>query len=224
MNTPPAAAQSVHEKITAFFSCYPTATYNKGQVLVHAHDPITHVYYLVSGTIRQYDITPTGETIILNIFKPGAFFPMSHAITAMPHRYFLESASAVVFHPAPANDAVKFIQDNPDVMFSLLSRVYIGIEGVLQRMSHLMAGSSSTRLLFELYNAALRFGEQRPDGSYALKITQSELARRTGLARETINRECTKLKTDGLIQTEGALTIVPALSKIEQALGIAQNP
>lgn len=215
---------SLDKKITDFFCNYPLHTYGRGQILVHAGDDIPHVYYLLSGTVRQYDITPSGETIVLNIFKPGAFFPMSHAIAHMPNRYFLEAASPIKVHQTPPQDAVAFIQENPDVMFSLLSRVYIGTEGLLQRMSHLMASNSTKRLLFELYNAALRFGEQHPDGSYSFKVTQGELAKRTGLARETVNREYAKLKVDGFIRTEGSRTILPDINTIERALGTTPNP
>lgn len=213
----------IQDKVAEFFSKYPSHTYKRGQVLAYANDEIEHVYHLVSGEVRQYDVTPAGEIVIINIFKPGTFFPMANAINNIPQRYFLEAASPVTVHLAPPKEAVQFLKDNPDVMFDLLSRLYIGVEGVLQRVSHLLASSAGTRLLFEIYNATLRFGEKQHDGSWKLKITQSELAHRTGLARETVNREFTKVKATGLINNQGTMVLIADLSKIEDALGIARS-
>jgi CRP-like cAMP-binding protein len=213
----------IQDKIDTFFSKYPHHSYKRGQVLAYANDDIEHVYYLVTGEVRQYDVTPGGEIVIINIFKPGTFFPMANAINNTPNRYFLEAASSVEVHVAPPAEAVGFIKDNTDVMFDLLRRLYIGVEGVLQRVSHLLASSAGTRLVFEIYNATLRFGEKQQDESWKIKITQSELAHRTGLARETVNREFTKLKSIGLIESQGTMLIIPSLPKIEDTLGITQN-
>ena len=42
------------------------------------------------------------------------------------------------------------LQANPDVVYDLLTRLYRGLDGLLGRMSQLMAGSAKSRLMYEL--------------------------------------------------------------------------
>src|SRR5688572_19301178 len=116
----------VAEKIENFFSGYPRRHYRKGQILIHAHDEPTHVFHLLEGKVKQYDISYRGDEVVLNQFKPPAFFPMAHAINRTPNVYFYEAETDVELQQAPSNDAVNFVKNNPDVLYDLLSRVYRG--------------------------------------------------------------------------------------------------
>src|SRR6266498_3242632 len=178
----------VPQKITGFFTSYPLRTFEKRQILVRAGDALPGVFYIIEGRVSQYDITPSGNEVVFNVFKSGAFFPMSWAMNNVTNHYFFEASTKVFAHVAPAADAVQFLKDNPDVTFDLLARVYRGVDGVLRRMAHLMGGDAKSRLLFELLNTAYRFGEQQKDGSVYIPLKEIDLARQSGLARETVNR------------------------------------
>lgn len=188
----------ITEKIHSFFSDYPQRHYRKGQILIHAHDEPTHVFHLLEGRVKQYDISYRGDEVVLNVFKPLAFFPMSYAINHTPNVYFFEAETDVVLRQAPNDEAVAFLKANSDVLFDLLSRVYKGTDGLLGRLAHLMAGSARSRVLYELLIEARRFGEPRGKGM-AITLTESDIGAHAGLARETVSREIHKLKDEGLI-------------------------
>lgn len=93
------------------------------------------------------------------------------------------------------------------------------MDGVLRRMAHLMGGDAKTRLMFELLNAAYRFGEPHKDGSVFLPLKEGDLARHSGLARETVNRNIQALKTASLLTiTHNGIT-VHDLKELEALLG-----
>jgi len=203
--------------VKKFFETYPKRRFSKGEVLIHAPENPKNIFYIIEGRVSQYDITTTGNEMVVNTFKPGAFFPMSLAINDPPNHYFFEASTPLVANVAPAADAVQFLKENPDVLFDLLARVYRGTDVVLRRMAHLMGGNAKNRLLFELLNASYRFGEQQTDGTLRITLKESDLAKHSGLARETVNRVIKDLKTDGLIivNKEGIfLTDASALEKI----------
>ena len=202
-----------------FFQTHPQKHYAKGEVLVQAGQDLPGVFYIVDGRISQYDISPGGNHVVVNVFKPGAFFPMSWALNKTPNAYFFEAATDVTVHLAPADKAVAFLRDNPEVTLDLLSRVYRGMDGVLRRMAHLMGGDAKTRLVFELLNAAYRFGETQPDGSVRVALTESDLAAHTGMARETVSRTIVGLKESGHIIVERQGYIVRDLTQLEATLG-----
>ncbi|HEY8998780.1 MAG TPA: Crp/Fnr family transcriptional regulator [Candidatus Saccharimonadales bacterium] len=209
----------IKEKVAAFFGHYPAQTYAKRELLLRAEEPVRSVFYIVEGRVSQYDITPNGSEVVVNVFKPGAFFPMSSAINDVENYYFFEASVETKVRIAPKADAVRFLQDNPDVVFDLLARVYRGVDGVLRRMAHLMGGSAKSRLIFELMNATYRFGEPRPDGSTLITLTESELARHSGLARETVNRTLQDLKAGCFVQITASGITIPDVRKLEESLG-----
>jgi len=209
----------ITNKIAEFFARFPEKTYEKGEILLHAREQVQSVFYLRRGRVAQYDIAPNGNEVVVNVFKPGAFFPMSSVINGTENQYFFEASEPTAVQLAPKAEVIQFLQTNPDVVLDLLSRVYRGVDGVLRRMAHLMAGDSESRLIFELLNAAQRFGEQQPDGSIMLLITEQELSRRSGLARETVSRLMQELKASHVLTSRRGGITIPRIVDLEDRLG-----
>lgn len=208
----------VTQKVDQFFRTYPQRSYPKGQILVFAGEEPEHVFYITKGRVRQYDVSYRGEEVIVNVFKPPSFFPMAWAINKTPNRYFFKTEIDTELHIVPASAAVKFVKDNPDVMYDLLSRLYQGTDGLLGRLVQLMSGSAQTRLLYELVIESHRFGPKGKSGVYQLPLKESDLAARTGLSRETVSRELHKAKDLNLVEVNGQGIVVSDLPAIEQKL------
>jgi len=209
----------VKKKVERFFASYPLKHFKKGDILIRAHETPLDVYYLIEGQVVEYDISSAGNEVVVNAFKPGAFFPMSLALNNVHNDYFFESASPLVLRQAPAGDVVDFLKENPDVTFDLLRRVYLGTDGLLRRTAHLMGGKTRSRLIFELLNIAARFGERTTDGSVFVGLTVTDLAKRSGMSRETISRAMGELREAGLVTVQpGGMTIADT-SKPETMIG-----
>lgn len=210
---------SVTQKVAAYFDQYPKRCYDKGQILIHAGDKPQAVYYIASGKVRQYNISYRGDEVVVNIFKERAFFPMLWAITDAENHYFFAAESDTEVRIAPKEAVVEFLRANPDVMYDLLSRLYSGIDGLLGRMAHLMAGTAKSRVIYELILECRRFGKAANDGSYHLALKETDLAAHSGLSRETVSRELHKIARDQLIVlVRGGIT-VPRLDALEEKLG-----
>lgn len=210
---------SIARVIEEFFTQYPKRKYSKGQILIFSGEGGDVVYNLVSGRVKQYDVTYRGDEIILNVFKPPAFFPMSLAINHSQNTYIFEAETEIVVRQAPAEAVVEFLEVNPSVLFDLLSRVYIGVDGLLGRMTHLMAGSAKARLIYELLIACRRFGEKEDGSEWQLSMSESDLGARAGLSRETVSREMKKLVDESLVKVGRGKIIVDDISKLEIKLG-----
>lgn len=183
-----------------FFSDHPTKHFGKGQTILRPGDEVKKVHYLEKGSVIQYDISPAGNILVVNVYKPQTFFPMSCVLNETKSDYFFEAASPAVIKLAPATSVVDFMNSNPSVTLDLLSRVYKGTDGILERMSQLMGGSSMSRVVFELLNAGYRFGQEHSDGSVFLALSENDIAKRAGLSRETVNRVVRELKAKNTIR------------------------
>lgn len=207
-------------KIENFFSKYPLRQYNKGQILIHAGENPSGIFYIVNGSVRKYDIDEGGQEIVMNIFKPNIFFPITWAINRTQNRYFFEAASTITVAKAPIEDVVDFLKSEPDIILGLLKQVYAGLEDTQRRVVHLMSGDSRSRLLFELVIEARRSGEVQEDGSCLVFVGANELSQRAGLSRETISRELARLlQPDGLLARQGRAIVILNLRKLEDELG-----
>ncbi len=207
----------VANKISDFFEQFPVRHYKKGQILIHADDDPECIFYLAVGKVKQYDLSYRGDESVLNIFKPPALFPMSFAINRTPNEYFYEADSDVELRMAPFDEVISFIQDNSDVLYDLLSRVYRGTDGILRRMAYLMSSTAKSRVLYELIIECRRFGEEE-SGGYVLSFNESDIGARAGLTRETVSRGMSKLKAEGLLTVTNKLIIIPDIKLLENEL------
>lgn len=208
----------ISKKLEDFFTQYKKHSYKKGEIIVRADDEPSGVFYLVSGNVRKYAISQKGDELVVNIFKPISFFPMSWAINDTPNDYFYDALTSVEIYRAPKEKVIEFIKLNPDVLFDLMSRVYIGTDGMTKRMTYLMAGNAYARLITELVIHAQRFGEKDNNGSIILRVSEKELASQIGMSRETISREMKTLKERKLVTFNKNVLSISHLNKLENEL------
>lgn len=206
------AQSTIAHQVAEYFAAFPLRRYRTGEVVILADTPAPlPVYYLQSGMIGQYDVTPGGNRVMCNVFKEGAFFPMSNALNDQPSAYFFEAMTSCEVRVAPSDQVKSWLNREPAIMLDLLARVYRGTDGLIGRMTELMAGTARSRVNFELGILTARFGEALSEGRFFLKITEAQLAAHTGLARETVSRELSALKKSGVVKLErGGLTVDPA--------------
>ncbi len=197
-------------KLDAFFSKFPKQEGKKGTILIQANAQPTGIFYIEEGIIRRYWITEKGEEITLNLYKPHTFLPMSWAMSNVPNKHFYEAMTDVKLRKTPKEAMLQFIHEEPDILFDLLRRVYIGMEGLWSHVESLTTGDSSTKLLGSLIILAKRFGkkEMGADTTIQIKMTESDLANYAGMSRETASRELQKLKQEKLVDfAKGKITI-----------------
>ena len=212
-----AKAADTREKIEGFFAKYPARKYDKGEMLILGGENPAHIYFILSGHVKQYDITKTGEEVVVNIFKKPAFMPLAWAVGKVNNSFFFEAATILYARRAPAKDVTAFLKNNPDVSYDLLSRLYKGMDGLLKRNAYLMAGHARNRLVFELIIEADRFGEATDEG-HIVKTNESEIGARAGLSRETVSRELNNLKKRDLLKTSRGGILINDLDKLRNFL------
>ena len=207
----------IKRKIETFFKKYTYQEYKKGQIITRADEPPDGIFYLQKGKVKRYVVSKLGGEIVVSIFKPISFFPMSWAMTESHNNYYYEAMTAVEVWKAPKSHVIDFIKKEKDVLYDLLTRVFIGTEGILYRMIYLMSGTAYSRLVVEIIINARRFG-QSEDKKIVFPITEKDLAAQTGMSRETISREIRNLKKKKLISFEDKTLAVFSMEKLEQEL------
>lgn len=206
-------------KLNRFFFQFPQYKEKKGNVLIQADQQPSGIFYIEEGIIRRYWITEKGEEITLNLYKPHTFLPMSWAISDVKNCHFYEAMTDVTFRKAPKQDVLSFLHEHPDILFDLLRRVYIGMEGMWKHVESLTVGNSYTKLVVGLVILGKRFGKAENNGTViSLAMTESDLANYVGMSRETTSRELHKLKEEQLVSFEKKKLTIHDITKLEQKL------
>ena len=209
----------IKEKLEVFFSHYPISTHSKGEIVIKAGEPPAGVFYLKKGAIRQYSISPEGDEMTMNLYKPHAFFPMMWAINDAPNRFYFEAIEDVELCKAPRQDMVAFLKKEPEILFDLTSRILKGLDGVLAKMEYLMTGNAQSKVIFTLLNTAYRFGQRDKQSiTITLQMTHRELAALSGVTRETFTREMKKLEGKKLIVVEHHAITISDINALEEEL------
>ncbi len=209
----------VSGKLEEFFKSGKQQVYKKGEIMIRADDNPAGVFYLTKGIVKEYAISKKGEELVVNVYKPVSFFPMSWAINQTPNNYYYEALDEVAVRRVPANEVISFIKDNPDVLYDLVRRLYIGVDGILMRMVYLMSGEAYERVIAELLISAKRYGIVAADEkAVSLDLSEKDLADRTGMARETVSREIKILKDKGLVAFVKNALIITDIVALEHEL------
>jgi CRP/FNR family cyclic AMP-dependent transcriptional regulator len=209
----------ITKKVYEYFSQYTLRRYRKGQIFIFPGEKAAFVYCLKSGTVKQYAYSYRSDKVVVNVFDPPAYFPLTPLVAGLPIRYFFEAETSVEMYQAPAKETLKFFKSDAEVLFHIVSMVYASVDVVLGRMVQLMTGTAKTRVVYELLTECKKF-DHRHGGAHSatVHLNEKDLSARTGLSRETINRQLQKLKALDLIEAKRGSITVSDIEKLEKQL------
>jgi CRP-like cAMP-binding protein len=207
----------IADKVTHFFGQYERLRYKKGDYLKILDKQPHGISCLQSGVVRCLSLSKAGAELTINIFKPISFFPVGWVINDANDNYTYEAVTDVEVSIAPKDKFKVFLQNNPDVVYDLLKRIYRGLEGYFLRLESLLSRDPYFRVLVQLVIHTRRFGVQEGE-KYKVNLTHTQLAALSGLTRETVTREIKKLEEQKLIDYEGKKLTVLNLEKLEEHL------
>lgn len=207
------------KSIDGFFAHYSPMTYKKGEFILRAEDMPYGVYYLKTGYVRQYLLSPSGETFIVHIYKPGSFFPLTWILNDTPNVYHFEAVTPVTVVRAPKDVFLAFLKDHPEALLYATQRLALGLSGFVSRVAQLILDDAYTKTILLLMYYAENFGEQTEEG-VALKVplTHREIASWIGTTRETASLQVETLVRKGLLLTKGRLLIIRNISDLQKAI------
>ncbi|HLC87451.1 MAG TPA: Crp/Fnr family transcriptional regulator [Patescibacteria group bacterium] len=206
-------------KLDNFFGNFKKHNFRAKEIVIRADEDPQGIFYLTGGMVKMYAISARGEELVINIFRPVSFFPMAWVLNNSISHYYFEAVSPVTAWKAPKEEFLKFIKNEPEILFDLVKRIYAGLEGYFSRMEYLMSGSARSKLIMEILISAKRFGKKEGDAvTVDLKLTEKDLASQSGMTRETVSREISKLKEKGILTYQKNILVIKDLYKLESEL------
>lgn len=210
-------SEAVIRKLNDFFGSYPTIFYKKGETILRAEDSPLGVYFLKSGYVHQYIISPSGETFMVHIYKPGSFFPLMWVVNDTPNIFHFDSMSTSQIIRAPKDAFTAFLKENPDVLFYATQRLAAGLSGLVNRVGQLVLDDAYTKTVLLLLYYADNFGEKTPQGiAIQLPLAHREIASWIGTTRETASLQVEHLQKKGIIAAHGRQLVIRDLAQLQK--------
>ena len=190
----------IMEEISAF------EIVKKKRHLFFEGDKGENFYFLISGKIKLFKISPVGKDVVVKIVTPGEIFA---EIIIIEDQYPVNALALEESNLLKINGKkfLKFITSNSELnkkfMFILLQR----IKTLLSRLEIVGTENVEERLIHYLSDLAVKHGDE-----FELPISKGELASLLFTSPETISRTFARLKEKCLIDVCGKKIIVKNLT------------
>lgn len=197
------------KKIDEFFAGHTPIVYKRGELILRAEDVPLGVYYLKSGYVRQLLLSPSGETFIIHIYKPGSFFPLTWLLNDTPNVYHFEAMTNASIVRMPKEVFMQYLKQNSDVLFYATQRLALGLSGFLNRVAQLVLDDAYTKTILLILYYAEQFGVKTKEGiELSVPLAHREIASWIGTTRETASLQVEHLIKKGLLATHGRVLVI----------------
>lgn len=185
-------------------------------VIVSESDTDDDVFFVVDGLARAATFTDNGREVLYSDLPPGDSFGIFAAIDGDPRstNVFAKEHSRIA--RMSANHFREVLYGNPDVNKAFIHYLVDRIRYLSSRMTEATTLSTEQRLCAQLLRMCVKTGKD--EGLIEKLATQQELATLISSQRESVGREMSKLKDQGLIHREGKSLTIISLRGLETKL------
>jgi len=194
----------------------------RGQV-VHALEDREFINLIISGYVKRYLLTREGNTSIQVIYGPNDIFPMTQVFEAIygmnlytgDEQYYYEAMTPITIHSIAKDAYTEALNTNPEIYKDLLYCAGTRFNTYIHQLEDLSLGSGIYRVAHLLVFLADKFGHETDAGTVIdLPLTQQDVADILNVARETASHQLTKLKSRGMIISNGKTISIPDINKL----------
>lgn len=174
-------------------------TVNAGQTLIETNSTSRGTFFLVSGLLRVWRITQSGQEVLLGLVLPGGMFGERSIIDEAPHSANVSALENCVLIRLPPEPASEFFFHEPMIARRLMRHLSSLISTSNAQREALTRSDATGRLWLVLRNLAKPIPEQDTARVEPLP-SQGSLAQMSGLARETVSRLINTWTKEGRIE------------------------
>lgn len=196
--------------------------FSRGALLFGEGDLCLGLFFIASGRIRIFKLSPAGREQVLAVEGPGSSFaelPVFDGGNYPAAAAALED-SEVLF--ISRKDFQNFCREHPDVALKVIAVV----GSRLRRLVGIIEELSFTTIRQRLIGLLLRLAEQgtRSKDGIRVELTNShqDLAAELGTVRELVSRNLSRLQAEGLLEVEGRKIVIRDPAGLKRELSAAE--
>ncbi|MGV4982996.1 Crp/Fnr family transcriptional regulator [Streptomyces sp. NPDC001709] len=179
-------------------------------VLIHQHEPSSHVIFLVQGWTKVTAAAANGYEALLALRGPGDIVGESAALTGRPRSATVTALEPVRSLAVEHERFRDFLRGSPAVSFALLGLTADRTRAADRRRLEFASMNVRERLAVLLLDLARTHGRRTAEGiEVSVPLSKQELAGSVGASREAVQRLLKELRERDVVRTgRRALVIV----------------
>jgi CRP/FNR family transcriptional regulator, cyclic AMP receptor protein len=196
-------------------------TFKRGDVLFHREDQGTLLYCIVSGVVRIFLPTGTGEEVTLDVLGPGTVFGELSLFDEQPRSASAAALEDLSVLTLDRTHVLATLSDYPRAMSRILAELSQRLRRANTMIEDIITLNVPGRVCKKLLD--LSAGHGKPgDGGIVIGITftQQELASMIGATRESTNKVLRNFQSRGLLRLDnrGCTILKPEALRRQLAL------
>jgi CRP-like cAMP-binding protein len=190
----------------------------KGQILVQADEEPRGVFFIHSGYIKIYDITPDGEYQLITVSGPNEVFPLFTALDGQPRQLFYETMCQSEVSLLSQDEFRQIVMHDVEWLQLALATVMHSLQSGQQRIQNLQLHTARERIAYRLVFWLENYGSSHPNSlEIAVPFTYQDLADALCITRETANRVMRDFIKAGFIKRINHRIIIRNLQGLQAA-------
>lgn len=188
-----------------------------GQPILNPSSDNRDVFFVVEGSVRAVDFSPSGREVVYAVIGAGGHFGELSAIDGLARSASVVAIEDCVLAALTPIQFESLIRAQPEVALALLRRLARIIRTTDERLTELSTLGAMARVCRELLRLA-RSDERTGSWLIAPMPTQKDLAGLAGTTRETVARTLSQLSRDGLVRRSGRTLRIHDPAHLEAAI------
>ncbi|WP_147159282.1 Crp/Fnr family transcriptional regulator [Novosphingobium sediminis] len=195
-----------HPEITALSAMGRRRSVSAGEPLIWEDDDSLLVANVIEGVLKLTTSTADGREQIVGVAYPSDFIGRPFGQTSAASVVALTDARVCVF---ARNDFDRFAREHPELEHKLLERTLAELDRTRAWMMPLGRKSAPEKIATFLLDMSERLADNGcmahtgPARNFTLPFSRQQVADLLGLTIETVSRQFTKLKADGVVALPG---------------------
>lgn len=187
----------------------------KGDLLFHQGDPAHAFYFVISGCVKIYRLTPDGQEKVLEIIGDRQTF--AEAMMLMDTTNYVASAQAVgptQLYRLANSTYMRLLENNSRLTFALLGKLCVRLHQRVNEIETLSLKNATHRVVRYLLTQLVRV--QDASNSFELPMAKQLVAGHLSIQPETFSRIIRRLIDEEIIAQDGRLISVLDRQRLEQ--------
>lgn len=174
--------------------------YRKGQIIFYYGDPGNAMYLLLSGSVKMTLPSDSAPEVIVALLRPGDHFGELAAIDGRSRYVTAVAEETTEVLAIYRNDLLAFLRDHTEAALQISISLCLRLRHVTELLADLAFLDLPSRLAKRLCQLADVYHGSLAE-SAVVHVSQEALAEMVGATREAVNKQLSRLREMGLIET-----------------------
>ncbi|MDG9929000.1 MULTISPECIES: Crp/Fnr family transcriptional regulator [unclassified Pseudomonas] len=196
-------------------------TFPDGATIYAQGDPVSDVFQIISGEIRQCILTEDGQEVLVYIYKPGDLVGDSSVVDDDPYSVTILARGEVATRAWSIKDFAALRATHHEIESAISAQSSRRLRGALKLIEELLTQPVAARVASRFLRLS-EMGESSIEGA-DLSLSQADIGLMVGTTRQSVNRVVTELRKLGLIETDYGKIIIKDLEGLKRYIGEHQR-